>query len=62
MAGAVRAAATATAARIQNTQTIRNGGDRHLHYNATVREVAPHKAILDALAVDEMLSRNVVVG
>ncbi|MFF3891790.1 peptidoglycan DD-metalloendopeptidase family protein [Streptomyces sp. NPDC001812] len=61
MATAVRATAAATTARIQNSQTIRNGGDRHLHYQAMVREVAPRKAILDALAMDDMLNRTVVV-
>ena len=62
MAGAVRASATASAARIQNASTINQGGDRHLHYNAAVREVASRKSILDALAVDDMLHRTAVVG
>ncbi|MFI9598940.1 peptidoglycan DD-metalloendopeptidase family protein [Streptomyces sp. NPDC052043] len=61
MAGAVRRTAAATAARIQNQQTVNNGGDRHLHYSATTREVASRKSILDALAIDDMLHRTVVV-
>ncbi|MGX1220313.1 peptidoglycan DD-metalloendopeptidase family protein [Streptomyces ambofaciens] len=62
MADAVRATASATAARVQNNQTIRNGGDRVLNYSALVREVASRKSINDALAMDEMLHRTVVVG
>ncbi|MFJ6559980.1 peptidoglycan DD-metalloendopeptidase family protein [Streptomyces sp. NPDC091412] len=62
MAGAVRRTAAATAARIQQQSTINNGGDRHLHYNATTREVASRKSVLDALAIDDMLHRTVVVG
>ncbi|MET9189588.1 peptidoglycan DD-metalloendopeptidase family protein [Streptomyces tendae] len=62
MANAVRATASATAARVQNNQTIRNGGDRVLNYSALVREVASRKSIHDALAMDEMLHRTVVVG
>ncbi|MHC3450757.1 peptidoglycan DD-metalloendopeptidase family protein [Streptomyces prasinus] len=61
MAGAVRATAAATAARIQNQQTIRNGGDRHLHYQALVREVASRKSVNDALAMDDMLNRTVMI-
>ncbi|MGW0920080.1 peptidoglycan DD-metalloendopeptidase family protein [Streptomyces sp. NPDC002755] len=61
MAGAVRATATATAARIQNQQTVNNGGDRNLYYNAAVREVAPRQSILDALAIDDMLNRTALV-
>ena len=61
MAGAVRASATASAARIQNASTINQGGDRHLHYNAAVREVASRKSILDALAIDDMLHRTAVI-
>ncbi|MFE7229867.1 peptidoglycan DD-metalloendopeptidase family protein [Streptomyces sp. NPDC057596] len=61
MAGAVRRTAAAGAARLQQQQTINNAGDRHLHYNAAVREVASRKSILDALAVDDMLHRTVVV-
>ncbi|MFJ6566651.1 peptidoglycan DD-metalloendopeptidase family protein [Streptomyces sp. NPDC091292] len=61
MAAAVRRSAAATAARIQTSSTVNNAGDRHLHYNAAVREVASRKSILDALAVDDMLHRTVVV-
>ncbi|MEU7384940.1 peptidoglycan DD-metalloendopeptidase family protein [Streptomyces sp. NPDC042207] len=61
MAGAVRRTAAATTARIQNNSTVNQGGDRHLHYNAAVREVATRKSILDALAIDDMLHRTVVV-
>ncbi|MFE4420448.1 peptidoglycan DD-metalloendopeptidase family protein [Streptomyces sp. NPDC056817] len=61
MAGAVRRTAAATAARIQQQSTINNAGDRHLHYNAAVREVASRKSVLDALAIDDMLHRTVVV-
>src|SRR5690606_20795270 len=61
MAGAVRSTATATAARVQNQQTIRNGGDRHLHYSALVREAASRQSVLDALAMDDMLNRTVVI-
>ncbi|MEV7125868.1 peptidoglycan DD-metalloendopeptidase family protein [Streptomyces sp. NPDC093260] len=62
MAGTVRATATATAASIRNQQTINQGGDRHLHYNAAVREVPTRQSILDALAIDDMLHRTAVVG
>ncbi|WP_333742703.1 peptidoglycan DD-metalloendopeptidase family protein [Streptomyces ardesiacus] len=62
MANAVRATASATTARVQNSQTIRNGGDRVLNYNALVREVASRKSVNDALAMDEMLHRTVVMG
>ncbi|MBZ6290426.1 peptidoglycan DD-metalloendopeptidase family protein [Streptomyces olivaceus] len=61
MAGTVRATASATSARVQNSQAIRYGGDRHLHYSALVREVASRKSVLDALATDEMLNRPVVM-
>ncbi|MCT9078792.1 peptidoglycan DD-metalloendopeptidase family protein [Streptomyces fulvoviolaceus] len=61
MAGAVRSTATATAARIQQQSTVNNGGDRNLNYHATVREVATRKSILDALAMEDMLNRTVVV-
>jgi len=62
MANTVRSTASATAARIQSSQTIRNGGDRNLNYHALVREVASRKSVLDALAMDDMLNRTVVVG
>ncbi|MFM9616864.1 peptidoglycan DD-metalloendopeptidase family protein [Streptomyces turgidiscabies] len=61
MAAAVRTSAAATTSRIQNASTVNQGGDRNLHYNATVREVASRKSILDALAIDDMLNRTVVV-
>lgn len=61
MAGAVRATAAGTAARVQNNQTIRQGGDRHLHYNASVKEEASRDSILKALAVDDLLHRTVMV-
>ncbi|WP_428956231.1 peptidoglycan DD-metalloendopeptidase family protein [Streptomyces sp. cg35] len=61
MASTVRAAASTATARVQQQTNIKQGGDRHLTFNATTREVAPRKAILDALAVDEMLNRTVVV-
>ncbi|MFD6490676.1 peptidoglycan DD-metalloendopeptidase family protein [Streptomyces sp. NPDC060188] len=62
MAGAVRASAGATYSRMQNSQTVNQGGDRHLHYNATVREVASRQSVLDALAMDDMLNRTVMAG
>jgi phage-related protein len=62
MAGAVRASAVATASRIQNATTVNQGGDRNLHYNATVREVASRQSILNALAMDDMLHRSVMAG
>ncbi|MFE7233900.1 peptidoglycan DD-metalloendopeptidase family protein [Streptomyces sp. NPDC057596] len=61
MAGAVRRTAAATAARIQQQSTVNNAGDRILNYNATTREVASRKSVLDALAIDDMLHRTVVV-
>ncbi|WP_406360324.1 peptidoglycan DD-metalloendopeptidase family protein [Streptomyces sp. NBC_00715] len=62
MAGAVRASAGATYSRMQNSQTVNQGGDRHLHYSAAVTEVASRKSILDALAVDDMLNRTVMAA
>lgn len=61
MANTVRASAAATAARVQASQTIRNAGDRHLHYSALVREAASRQSVLDALAMDDMLNRTVVI-
>ena len=61
MANTVRSTAAATAARVQNSQTIRQAGDRHLHYSALVREAASRQSVLDALAMDDMLNRTVVV-
>ncbi|MFJ6729365.1 peptidoglycan DD-metalloendopeptidase family protein [Streptomyces sp. NPDC091281] len=62
MANTVRAAAAVTAARIHSQQTVNNRGDRHLHYNAAVREVAPRQSILDALAIDDLLHATTVTG
>lgn len=62
MAGAVRATAAATTTRVQASQTITNGGDRHLHYSALVREAASRQSVLDALAIEDMLNRTVMVG
>ncbi|MGW0578758.1 peptidoglycan DD-metalloendopeptidase family protein, partial [Streptomyces sp. NPDC002920] len=62
MASAVRASASATTSRVQNQQTVNNAGDRHLHYNATTREVASRQSVLDALAIDDMLHRTALVG
>lgn len=62
MADAVRASATATSTRYQTQSTINNGGDRHLHYSALVREAASRQSVLDALVMDEMLHRGTVVG
>ncbi|MFE7648671.1 peptidoglycan DD-metalloendopeptidase family protein [Streptomyces phaeoluteigriseus] len=61
MANTVRSAAAVASTRIQNQQTIRQGGERHLHYSASVREVAPRQSILDALAIDDLLNRTVVI-
>ncbi|EGE43187.1 peptidoglycan DD-metalloendopeptidase family protein [Streptomyces sp. SID4928] len=71
--GAARAAAalgatvrsTAKAYSVSRTEanTVNNqGGDRHLHYNARVTEVAPRRSILDALAQEDMLHRPVMSG
>ncbi|MBZ6207551.1 peptidoglycan DD-metalloendopeptidase family protein [Streptomyces olivaceus] len=60
MAGTVRATASATSARVQTSQRIVNGGDRHLHFNAHTREVPSQKAILDALGMEDLLQRTVV--
>ncbi|MFE9850349.1 peptidoglycan DD-metalloendopeptidase family protein [Streptomyces sp. NPDC005576] len=62
MANTVRSTAAATVARTEVNTTNTQGGDRHLHYNARVTEVAPRRSILDALATDEMLYRTAVVG
>ncbi|MFJ7242366.1 peptidoglycan DD-metalloendopeptidase family protein [Streptomyces olivaceus] len=62
MANTVRATASATSARVQTSQRIVNGGDRHLHFNATTREVPSQKAILDALGMEEMLQRPAVLN
>ncbi|MET7597279.1 hypothetical protein ACWERY_11235 [Streptomyces sp. NPDC004082] len=51
MAATIRASAAATTARVQSKSTINNGGDKNLHYNATVREVASRQSVPDALAI-----------
>ena len=62
MAALVRSSAAATTARIENSSTTTTVGDRHLHYNATVREQASRQSILSALALEDALHRPVVVG
>ncbi|MFF9003670.1 peptidoglycan DD-metalloendopeptidase family protein [Streptomyces achromogenes] len=62
MAAMVRGSAAATTARIENHSTSTTVGDRHLHYNATVREQASRQSILAALALEDALHRPVVVG
>ncbi|WP_086560124.1 peptidoglycan DD-metalloendopeptidase family protein [Streptomyces africanus] len=62
MAALVRGSAAATTARIENNSTSTSVGDRHLHYNATVREQASRASILAALALEDSLHRPVVTG
>lgn len=62
MARVVRSAAAATVARTEVSTVNNQGGERHLHYNATTREVASRRSILDALAQDDMLHRPVMSG
>ncbi|MFJ8923848.1 peptidoglycan DD-metalloendopeptidase family protein [Streptomyces sp. NPDC102415] len=62
MAGVVRSTTAATVARTEVNNTMAQGGERHLHYQATTREVASRRSVLDALAMDEMLHRTAVVG
>ncbi|MFR9794224.1 peptidoglycan DD-metalloendopeptidase family protein [Streptomyces sp. MB22_4] len=62
MAAMVRTSAAATASRIESNTSTTTVGDRHLHYNATVREQASRQSILAALALDDTLHRPVVVG
>jgi hypothetical protein len=62
MARTVRSTAAATVARTEVSAVNTQGGDRVLNYNARVTEVAPRRAILDALAHEEMLHRGVVMG
>jgi murein DD-endopeptidase MepM/ murein hydrolase activator NlpD len=63
MASMVRSTASATAARIENnTSTTTTVGDRHLHYNATVREQASRASVLAALAMEDLLHRPVMSG
>lgn len=53
---------TATAISSTDARQINTSGDRHLHYNAAVREVATRRSILDALAIDDMLHRPAMTG
>ncbi|MFI6123255.1 peptidoglycan DD-metalloendopeptidase family protein [Streptomyces sp. NPDC051064] len=62
MASVVRSTTAATFARTEVNNTSTQGGERHLTYNALVREAASRRSILDALAADEMLHRTAVVG
>ena len=62
MAALVRASATASAARIENTGTSATYGDRVLNYHATVREQASRQSIQAALALEDALHRPVIVG
>ncbi|MEU0354977.1 peptidoglycan DD-metalloendopeptidase family protein [Streptomyces cyaneofuscatus] len=62
MARVVRSTAAATVARTEVSTVNNQGGERHLHYNATTREVASRRSILDALAQDDMLHRPVMSG
>lgn len=62
MARTVRSTAAATLARTESRTVNNTTGDRHLHYNATTREVASRRSILDALAQDDMLHRPVMSG
>ncbi|MFD8839864.1 peptidoglycan DD-metalloendopeptidase family protein [Streptomyces griseofuscus] len=62
MAALVRTSAAATSSRIESNTSTTTVGDRHLHYNATVREQASRQSILAALALDDTLHRPVVVG
>ncbi|MFJ9037996.1 peptidoglycan DD-metalloendopeptidase family protein [Streptomyces sp. NPDC102406] len=62
MANAVRTTAASTAASVRQQTNIRQGAERHLHFNATTRETPTRQAFLDALAMDDMLNRTVMVG
>ncbi|MFD9716698.1 peptidoglycan DD-metalloendopeptidase family protein [Streptomyces sp. NPDC059076] len=62
MARVVRTTATATVARTETNTVNNTGGERHLHYNALVRETASRRSILDALAQEELLHRPVMSG
>ncbi|MFD8545661.1 transglycosylase SLT domain-containing protein [Streptomyces sp. NPDC059649] len=61
MAAAVRSTTAATTTRMVSS-TTNTVGDRHLHYNATTREVASRQSILAALALDDQLHRPVLIG
>ncbi|QGZ53370.1 peptidoglycan DD-metalloendopeptidase family protein (plasmid) [Streptomyces sp. QHH-9511] len=63
MAALVRGTAAATMSRIENNASSSTTvGDRHLHYNATVREQASRASILAALSLEDALHRPVVMG
>ncbi|NEB42253.1 peptidoglycan DD-metalloendopeptidase family protein [Streptomyces sp. SID14515] len=62
MARVVRSTAAATVARTEANTVNNTTGDRHLHYNALVRETASRRSILDALAQDDMLHRPAMIG
>ncbi|WP_432077835.1 peptidoglycan DD-metalloendopeptidase family protein [Streptomyces sp. YPW6] len=62
MARVVRSTAAATVARTEASTVNNTSTERHLHYNALVREVAPRRSILDALAQEDMLHRPVMSG
>ncbi|MEE4419513.1 transglycosylase SLT domain-containing protein [Streptomyces bugieae] len=61
MAAAVRSTTVATTTSMETTTTS-TVGERHLHYNATTREVASRQSILAALALDDQLHRPVLIG
>ncbi|MCQ1575376.1 peptidoglycan DD-metalloendopeptidase family protein [Streptomyces parvus] len=62
MARVVRSTAAATVARTEASTVNNTSAERHLHYNALVRETASRRSILDALAQDDMLHRPVMSG
>ncbi|MFF7335455.1 peptidoglycan DD-metalloendopeptidase family protein [Streptomyces sp. NPDC008150] len=64
MASTVRSSAAAATSVSSATSTTNSTvvGDRHLHYNATVREQASRQSLLAALALEDTLHRPVVVG
>ncbi|MFJ6363426.1 peptidoglycan DD-metalloendopeptidase family protein [Streptomyces globisporus] len=62
MARVVRSTAAATVARTDANTVNNTSAERHLHYNALVRETASRRSILDALAQDDMLHRPVMSG
>ncbi|MEU3432375.1 peptidoglycan DD-metalloendopeptidase family protein [Streptomyces sp. NPDC006863] len=62
MARVVRSTAAATVARTEAGTVNNTSAERHLHYNALVREAASRRSILDALAQEDMLHRTVMSG
>ncbi|MEU2996912.1 peptidoglycan DD-metalloendopeptidase family protein [Streptomyces sp. NPDC006995] len=62
MARVVRSTAAATVARTEASTVNNTSAERHLHYNALVRETASRRSILDALAQEDMLHRTVMSG